>query len=72
MGHNALVELAAIVRYIERICNISNDAMSTRPSRTPASAEPPRVGDTLAALRQAQSLSLDELSRKAGVSKSML
>ncbi len=34
--------------------------------------EPPRVGDTLAALRQAQSLSLDELSRKAGVSKSML
>ena len=38
----------------------------------PASAEPPRVGDTLAALRQAQSLSLDALSRKAGVSKSML
>ena len=33
---------------------------------------PPRVGDTLAALRQAQSLSLDALSRKAGVSKSML
>ncbi len=36
------------------------------------SAEPPRVGDTLAALRQAQALSLDELSRRAGVSKSML
>ena len=36
------------------------------------SAEPPRVGDTLAALRQAQALSLDALSRKAGVSKSML
>ena len=72
MGHNALVEPAAIVRYIEHICNISNDPMSTRPSRNPASAEPPRVGDTLAALRQAQSLSLDELSRKAGVSKSML
>jgi transcriptional regulator with XRE-family HTH domain len=35
-------------------------------------AEPPRVGDTLAALRQAQALSLDALSRKAGVSKSML
>jgi transcriptional regulator with XRE-family HTH domain len=34
--------------------------------------EPPRVGDTLAALRQAHALSLDELSRKAGVSKSML
>jgi transcriptional regulator with XRE-family HTH domain len=30
------------------------------------------VGDTLAALRQAQALSLDALSRKAGVSKSML
>lgn len=43
-------------------------------SRTPRQVpnEPPRVGDTLAALRQAQSLSLDELSRKAGVSKSML
>ena len=46
--------------------------MSTRPIRNPASAEPPRVGDRLAALRQAQALSLDELSRKAGVSKSML
>ncbi|WP_420820476.1 helix-turn-helix domain-containing protein [Rhodoferax lacus] len=33
---------------------------------------PPRVGDTLAALRQSQALSLDELSRRAGVSKSML
>jgi transcriptional regulator with XRE-family HTH domain len=43
-------------------------------SRKPKEAEqePPRVGDTLAALRQAQGLSLDELSRKAGVSKSML
>ena len=38
----------------------------------PSSSEPPRVGDTLAAMRQAQALSLDELSRKAGVSKSML
>ncbi|WP_394788914.1 helix-turn-helix domain-containing protein [Rhodoferax sp.] len=53
--------------------------MAPRSSKTspaaassPASAEPPRVGDTLAALRQAQSLSLDALSRKAGVSKSML
>lgn len=34
--------------------------------------EPPRVGITLQALRQAQGLSLDELSRRAGVSKSML
>lgn len=45
--------------------------MATR--KTPkTSVEPPRVGDTLAAMRQEQSLSLDELSRKAGVSKSML
>lgn len=39
---------------------------------SPAPDEPPRVGDTLAALRQAASLSLEALSRKAGVSKSML
>lgn len=38
----------------------------------PESLEPPRVGATLQALRQAQGLSLDELSRRAGVSKSML
>jgi transcriptional regulator with XRE-family HTH domain len=34
--------------------------------------EPPRVGATLAALRAQRGLSLDELSRLAGVSKSML
>lgn len=45
--------------------------MNQRKARS-HSSEPPRVGDTLAALRQAESLSLDELSRKAGVSKSML
>lgn len=38
----------------------------------PAPAEPPRVGAALSALREQQSLSLDELSRRAGVSKSML
>ncbi len=43
--------------------------MSTLPADP---AEPPRVGATLQALRQAQGLSLDELSRRAGVSKSML
>ena len=36
------------------------------------SLEPPKVGATLQNLRQAQGLSLDELSRRAGVSKSML
>ncbi|MFG6449697.1 helix-turn-helix domain-containing protein [Roseateles sp. BYS180W] len=39
---------------------------------TPESLEPPRVGATLQSLRQSQGLSLDELSRRAGVSKSML
>jgi transcriptional regulator with XRE-family HTH domain len=39
---------------------------------TPLAQEPPRVGDTLSTLRQARALSLDELSRMAGVSKSML
>lgn len=38
----------------------------------PMPAEPPRVGAALAALREQQALSLDELSRRAGVSKSML
>lgn len=33
---------------------------------------PPAVGEKLQALRQARKLSLDELSRRAGVSKSML
>ncbi len=45
---------------------------TSAPARHPLPAEPPRVGDTLAALRQARALSLDELSRLAGVSKSML
>ncbi len=40
--------------------------------RRPAPTEPPRVGQALAALRERQALSLDELSRRAGVSKSML
>ncbi|WP_395826125.1 helix-turn-helix domain-containing protein [Collimonas sp.] len=33
---------------------------------------PPKVGDTLVRLRQADGLSLDALSKRAGVSKSML
>jgi transcriptional regulator with XRE-family HTH domain len=37
-----------------------------------ATPNPPRVGDALAALRSQRGLSLDELSRQAGVSKSML
>ncbi len=44
--------------------------MATKNSKI--GTEPPRVGDRLAQLRQAKGLSLDELSRQAGVSKSML
>lgn len=44
-----------------------------RPASLPQEPrEPPRVGAALAALRQQRGLSLDELSRLAGVSKSML
>ncbi len=45
---------------------------ANRSPHRPSAAEPPRVGDALAALREQQGLSLDELSRRAGVSKSML
>ncbi|KAB0602695.1 helix-turn-helix domain-containing protein [Cupriavidus pauculus] len=42
-------------------------------AKTPATADgPPAVGSALQALRQSQHLSLDDLSRRAGVSKSML
>lgn len=43
-----------------------------KPMTRPTAAEPPRVGQALAALREQQALTLDELSRRAGVSKSML
>ena len=63
------------VQYNERLFDISTNCMPrTTPAPRPTApvAEPPRVGAMLAALRQAQGLSLDELSRRAGVSKSML
>jgi len=43
-----------------------------KPSPAKSSLEPPGVGAALAALRQQRTLSLDELSRQSGVSKSML
>lgn len=46
--------------------------MSSQPAARTNAAEPPRVGTALASLRERQGLSLDELSRRAGVSKSML
>jgi transcriptional regulator with XRE-family HTH domain len=52
------------VQYIEQ--------MSTRNQLPPAAPQPLRVGAALAGLRQQHGLSLDELSRQAGVSKSML
>ena len=45
--------------------------MPKAPTSSP-STQPPRVGVALAALRQRRGQSLDELSRQAGVSKSML
>jgi transcriptional regulator with XRE-family HTH domain len=59
------------VRYIEHYSSIRNIAMATKSTKN-VSADPPRVGDRLAHLRQTKGLSLDELSRQAGVSKSML
>jgi XRE family transcriptional regulator, regulator of sulfur utilization len=52
--------------------SISNKfPLRTRKPSVPT-PRPPRVGAALAALRQQRSLSLDEVSRQAGVSKSML
>jgi transcriptional regulator with XRE-family HTH domain len=42
------------------------------PRKPTPSTEPPAVGERIQQLRQAQRLSLDDLSRRAGVSKSML
>lgn len=52
--------------------------MARAPRASPSQAaaavndQAPRVGQALAALREQQALSLDELSRRSGVSKSML
>jgi transcriptional regulator with XRE-family HTH domain len=68
------------VRYIELACSISDIIRSSQPmaikpkpaAAPPNPAHPPRVGERIQALRQAEHLSMDELSRRAGVSKSML
>ena len=46
--------------------------MTQAPFNTPLADGPPAVGSRLQEVRKAQKLSLDELSRRAGVSKSML
>jgi transcriptional regulator with XRE-family HTH domain len=56
------------VQYIERVSSIVPRPAAVKP----AAPQPPKVGAALAALRQGRGLSLDELSRQAGVSKSML
>jgi transcriptional regulator with XRE-family HTH domain len=60
-----------LIQYIEQLNHAPRPDMASK-KPTDAHSEPPRVGDTLAMLRQTHALSLDELSRKAGVSKSML
>lgn len=52
--------------------SISNKISVATKKSILAPAQPPRVGAALAALRQQRGLSLDEVSRQAGVSKSML
>lgn len=51
---------------------IRKPATPPSPPRTPTPVAPPRVGDTIARLRNERGLSLEDLSRVAGVSKSML
>ncbi len=46
--------------------------MTTRSPRHPPRTAPPRIGETLQRLRIERKLTLDQLSRVAGVSKSML
>jgi transcriptional regulator with XRE-family HTH domain len=62
------------VRYIELVSSIMPRSASVKPAAAPSATapHPPRVGAALAGLRQSRGLSLDELSRLAGVSKSML
>ncbi|MBB4581606.1 transcriptional regulator with XRE-family HTH domain [Rhizobium aethiopicum] len=46
--------------------------MASNPNKSDAATAPPPVGATIQAIRTRQKLSLDALSKRAGVSKSML
>ncbi len=59
----------SVVQYIEQRSSIVPRPAAVKPA---AAQPPPRVGAALAALRQSHGLTLDEMSRQAGVSKSML
>jgi transcriptional regulator with XRE-family HTH domain len=50
----------------------ANAAPTSGASPVPASAAPPRVGEQIQRLRAERRMTLDDLSRAAGVSKSML
>jgi transcriptional regulator with XRE-family HTH domain len=50
----------------------ANAAPASASAPTPASAAPPRVGEQIQRLRAERRMTLDDLSRAAGVSKSML
>jgi XRE family transcriptional regulator, regulator of sulfur utilization len=69
MGNEGCAHGCTLGSLISSISNII--PMATRKSPAPP-PQPPRVGAALAALREQRSLSLDEVSRQAGVSKSML
>ena len=60
------------VQYIDQQFDLSNSPVKPRPSPPPAAAAPPRLGETLQRLRAERGMTLDDLSRVAGVSKSML
>jgi transcriptional regulator with XRE-family HTH domain len=67
-----LFSISNIDRYKGNFVAARSSSPKTATHRAAPTAEPPRVGATLAALRQRRALSLDELSRMAGVSKSLL
>jgi hypothetical protein len=50
----------------------ANAAPTSGPGPVPATAAPPRVGEQIQRLRAERRMTLDDLSRAAGVSKSML
>jgi transcriptional regulator with XRE-family HTH domain len=68
-----MLRIGGNIRYTEQNSILTiNLCMLQAPSLLIAPDGPPAVGSKLQEIRKAQKLSLDELSRRAGVSKSML